>query len=221
MAHYNIESRLADAIMDNPQLIPVVNRLGITLGVGEGSIGSICTSACVDPDFFLSVVNTFIDADYFPANPRGSFSLSKTIDYLAKTSDYYLVVQLPNIDRHFGSLLARSGNDNNLSLLRDFYEDMRRQMADCLRNDIDSLFPSLGRGIRPGNYRDLIARHNDIEAKLHDLLYFFVVHLRGSYDANLCMAVVSAVFSLDKDYSQNNRIRSRILLPAMEEMRQG
>lgn len=58
-----------------------------------------------------------------------------------------------------------------------------------------------------------VAGYMEVEEKLHDLLYFFVEHLRGNYDANLCTAVVSAVFSLERDLCQNNRIRSRILLP--------
>lgn len=218
MAHYNKDSKLSEAVMANPQIIPVINRLGISLGVGDGSIGSACVQAHVDPDFFLSVVNTFLDEDYFPANPRGTFTLSKTIDYLRKTSEFYLRVQLPNIDRHFSSLLSRSGEDNNLALLRGFFDDMRQQFSDCMRYDLEVLFPALVSGNVPKDFRLSLSGHAEMEAKLHDLLYFFVVHLRGDYDSNLCMAVVSAVFSLEKDYSQNNRIRNRILLPIMEEM---
>jgi len=218
MALYNKDTKLADAVLANPQIIPVVNRLGVSLGVGDSSIGSTCVSAHIDPDFFLSVVNTFLDEDYFPVNPTGTFTLSKTIDYLRKTSGYYISVQLPNIERHFGSLLARSGKDNNISLLQGFFEDMKSQMTDCLRYDMEKLFPALERGDVPSGFRFFFTGHTEVEAKLHDLLYFFVAHLRGDYDSNLCMAVVTAIFSLDKDYCQNNRIRNRILLPIMEKM---
>ena len=51
MGLYNRETKLSTAILEHPQLIPVVNRLGIMLGVGDMSIGSICANAHIDPDF--------------------------------------------------------------------------------------------------------------------------------------------------------------------------
>ncbi|MDE6399923.1 MAG: helix-turn-helix transcriptional regulator [Muribaculaceae bacterium] len=218
MAIYNKESKLSDAVLDNPQLIPVINRLGVSLGIGDSTIGSICAKAHIDSDFFLSVVNTFIDKDYFPVNARGTFTLEKTIDYLEKTSRFYKMVQLPNIERHFTSLMMRSGTDNNLGHLQTFFIEMRNQLSECLTYETDVFFPSLKKGIVLADMERVLSGHAEVEAKLHDLLYFFVVHLRGDYDRNLCMAVVSSVFSLERDYSQNNRIRSRILFPIMEEM---
>lgn len=221
MVLYNKDSKLSEAVLANPQLIPVVNRLGVSLGVGDSSVWSICAHAHIDPDFFLAVVNTFLNEDYFPSNPRGSFSLGETMDYLRKTTGFYIGVQLPNIERHFASLLARSGSDNNLELLRGFFDEMKRQLTDCLHYDMQTLFPALENGMVPAGFRESFTGHAEAEARLHDLLYFFVVHLRGEYDSNLCMAVVTAIFSLDKDYCQNNRIRTRILLPIMEEMERG
>lgn len=218
MAIFNKESKLADAVLSNPQLIPVINRLGVNLGVGDASIGAICANADIDSDFFLSVVNTFLDKDYFPVNPRGTFTLEKTVDYLEKTSRFYQMVQLPNIERHFNSLLMRSGKDNNLMLLQRFFIEMKKQLSECLQYETEIFFPALKAGEISVDKESLAGGYAEVEEKLHDLLYFFVVHLRGGYDRNLCMAVVSAIFSLEKDYCQNNRIRNRILFPIVEEM---
>ncbi len=177
------------------------------------SCGSVGSSA-----FFISVVNTFLDESYFPSNSRDTFSLEKTIDYLSKTSVYYLRVQLPNIERHFDSLISRSGTDNNLGLLRHFFTDMRHELVECVNYDERLLFPALRNGNVPSDCNRYVNAHTEVEEKLHDLLTFFVVHLQGDYDRNLCMAVVSSVFSLQKDVSQNNRIRNRILLPIIREM---
>lgn len=199
--------------MSHPSLLPVVDRLGIRLGVGDATIGEVCDDRGIDPDFFLSVINTFLDEEYFPVNARGTFTIEKTVAYIRKTNAYYLRVQLPNIDRHFKSLIDRSGDDNNLDMLRTFYQDMRMQMTESLRYDDEVLFPALSSGRVEVSSESAVAGYMEVEEKLHDLLYFFVEHLRGNYDANLCTAVVSAVFSLERDLCQNNRIRSRILLP--------
>ncbi|MEZ3531973.1 MAG: helix-turn-helix transcriptional regulator [Muribaculaceae bacterium] len=218
MAVYNKDSRLSEVVMAHPSIIPVINRLGVSLGVGDDSVGAVCAERGIDSAFFISVVNTFLDESYFPSNSRDTFSLEKTIDYLSKTSVYYLRVQLPNIERHFDSLISRSGTDNNLGLLRHFFTDMRHELVECVNYDERLLFPALRNGNVPSDCNRYVNAHTEVEEKLHDLLTFFVVHLQGDYDRNLCMAVVSSVFSLQKDVSQNNRIRNRILLPIIREM---
>ncbi|MDE6336584.1 MAG: helix-turn-helix transcriptional regulator [Muribaculaceae bacterium] len=213
MALYNRESKLSEAILNHPQLIPVINRLGVRLGVGEHTIGSICSREHIDADFFLSVINTFLDPDYFPVNARDTFTREKTVDYLRKTSFYYVKVQIPNIRRHFGSLIARSGEDNNLAQLHRFFEETALQIENIVAKDEVTVFPALLSGDLDNVTEVSAESHSEVEEKLHDLLYLFVAHLRGDYDRNLATAVVTAIFSLEKDYRQNNRIRRRILLP--------
>ncbi|MDE6770579.1 MAG: hemerythrin domain-containing protein, partial [Muribaculaceae bacterium] len=130
-----------------------------------------------------------------------------------KPSSYYVKVQIPNIRRHFGSLIARSGEDNNLGQLHRFFEETALQIESIVARDEESVFPALLSGDLDNVTEVSAESHSEVEEKLHDLLYLFVAHLRGDYDRNLATAVVTAIFSLEKDYRQNNRIRRRILLP--------
>lgn len=213
MAILNKETNIADALLRHPELIPVVNRLGVTLGVGQHTIGSLCFDMGMSPAFFLSVVNTFLDEGYFPADAQDTFTLGSTVDYLSKTASYYLYVQIPNIRRHFESLMARSGNDNNLATLYSYFEDTASLMASCGSNDENEIFPSLLAGVNPVSLVESVISHEEAETRLHDLLRLFIGSLKGECDRNLTMAVVSAISMLGKDYRQNNRIRRRILLP--------
>ncbi len=213
MAIYNKESKLSDAILAHPQLIPVINRLGVGLGVGEQNIGTICLQRDIDVDFFLSVINTFLDEDYFPVNAKDTFTLEKTADYLQKTSRYYLHVQLPNIRRHFESLISRSGKANNLAKLFEFFEETSSLLREAVASDDRELYPAFAEGKAEKETAASVKSHKEVEEQLHDLLYLFVAHIRGDYDRNLATAVVTSIFSLETDYSQNNRIRRRILLP--------
>lgn len=204
--------------MAHPQIITVIERLGVSLGVGDLSIGAICMKMHIDTDFFLSVVNTFVDHNYFPRNPNDYFTLHRTVQYLERTGHYYRQALLPNIDRHFMRLVEVSGSDNNLQMLNRFYLELRTQFNMCIDNDENVVYPGLLEGKSAMSPEAFESSHLEVEERLHDLLYFFVAHLRGEYDHNLCMAVVSAVFALHHDYQQNNRIRRRILLPIMRTM---
>lgn len=214
MAVYSRESKISEALMSFPSLIPVVNRLGVNLGVGDSTIEEVCKTHGIDTDFFLSVINTFIEDEYFPQNALNAFTLDRTIDYLEKTGQYYLHVQLTNIERHFNVLIQRSGKDNNLSHLQKFFNEVKRQFEESIQYEKTNLFPRLRNHNLQGLSKDeILLVSREIEDKLEDLLTFFVVHLRGDYDRNLCMGVVTAIFSLRKDVNQNNRIRMRILIP--------
>ena len=59
---------------------------------------------------------------------------------------------------------------------------------------------------------------DSLEEKLDDLKSLFVIPLRGEYDLNLCHGVIFALYSLEKDIKQHNRIRNRILRPIADAM---
>lgn len=219
MAIYNKDSRLAEILMNHPSLIPVLSRLGIKLGVGDKTVGDACVNPTDKISFLLSIINTFVDEDYFPSDSADFFSLNKTIDYLEKTDEYYLKIQLPNIEHHFNLLIKKSGTQNNLLHLKDFFYEMKNQMEENVIYELQEIFPQIKKNNFDKSLRYKIIDANvETEEKIRDLLIFFIMHLKGEYDSNLCAGVVAAIYSLSKDLHQNNRIRTRIFVPMLEKM---
>lgn len=218
-------STLAEAIFATPSLIPVINRFGILLGVGDASVAEVCRRHDIDTEFFLAIVNTFLNDDYFPDTLSGALPLGKVLEYLHLTDRYYAEVQLPNIERHFQALLHSSPEKNNLPLLQRFFLEMKSELLSCIEFDNLTAFPLIRSILSYGkatagmseSLPDSLARRGVVE-KVDDLSAFFVIHLKGDYNRNLCMAVVSAVFHLSRDIRQNNRIRERILSPALQSL---
>lgn len=222
MPLYNKDSKLCEVIFHQPEVLTVVNRFGIYLGVGDASIDEVCHAHHLDTDFLLAILNTYLNEDYFPETVLKSFSLKKIISYLDKTDTYYRQFQLPNIEKHFNSLAAQSDPDNNIGLLRRFFLEMKQELLSRIDRDSKTLFPLLlkmeesgcaGQEDAIGTVIKLTGDEDHIEDKLNDLLSFFIIHLKGDYDANLCRAVVTSLSTLEKDVKQNNRIRERILRP--------
>ena len=121
MALINAESKLCEVILNEPSLIPVINRFGIILGVGDKNIRTVCEEKNLDCEFFVTILNTFINEDYFPENRLKSFCATQIVDYLTQTNAYYQQFQIPNIERHFNSLISQSDSDNNnLELMKQF-----------------------------------------------------------------------------------------------------
>lgn len=234
MPLFNRESKLHDAIFCDPSLLPVLDRFGITLGVGDNSIEDVCISHNLSPDFLLAVINTFLNDDYFPEAIFHTFKISTLIDFLAKSNEYCSREQLPNIERHFNLLLKRSPENKSLSSFFEFFREMKNDLQECDRLDAEHWFPFIFRKSEdtiyandsiswnpdlvhslPERLSEAFLSRDSVEDKITDLESLFVLHLHGDYDKTLCLAVINAIFMLHKDIRQNNRIRNRILLPTV------
>ncbi len=235
---FNSDSKLRDIIFYDVSVIPVLDRFGIRLGVGDITVGEYCQDKDIDLDFLLAVINVFLDKDFIPANPVRVTRLEQVAEYLEKTDLYYRNISLPNIERHFNILISKSQQNkrgDNLDMLKKFFSNLRDDFCKFIDTDINLWIPLFRRsaGI-PGKYigieneNDLLDKFNEdkreafsiggniIEDQLRDLLSFFVVYLKGEYDNNLMVAVVSSLFVLEKDVTQNNRVRDRILKPLLK-----
>ncbi len=222
--------RLSEVVEEHPSLIPVINRFGIRLGLGDKPVKAICEEHSLDTDFFLTVINTFLNEEFFPEKKLQTFHTSQIIDYLRKTNLYYARYQLPNIELHLNSLISMSAPGNSsLSLIGRFFSSFKEELSARIQDDDEHWFPyclSLSKrlGKEPSGAIDGLritkeCRAEDpIEALLADLKSLMIKHLSGDYDENLCYAVLFSICSLEKDIKQHNRIRYRILTPMVSAM---
>lgn len=220
MALVTPDTKLCEVIVDEPSVVPVINRFDIVLGVGDRTIKSICKEKGIDTSFFITILNAFIHESFFLENVTGAFNAGDVVDYLRKTNNSYLRNQLPNIERHFAALISRSDSNNNLPLLFNFYKEVKTEIERRIDSDnqwFDAIISAEQSNSEVSVAGNAVKAESDsIEDKLSDLINMFVIHLRGDYDRNLCHAVLFAVISLEKDICQNNRIRNRVLRPLVD-----
>lgn len=220
MALVTPDTKLCEVIVDEPSVVPVINRFDIVLGVGDRTIKSICKEKGIDTSFFITILNAFIHESFFLENVTGAFNAGDVVDYLRKTNNSYLRNQLPNIERHFAALISRSDSNNNLPLLFNFYREVKTEIERRIDSDnqwFDAIISAEQSNSEVSVAGNAIQAESDsIEDKLSDRINMFVIHLRGDYDRNLCHAVLFAVISLEKDIRQNNRIRNRVLRPLVD-----
>lgn len=223
--------QMSEVVEEHPSLIPAINRFGIRLGLGDKSVKTICDEYQLDTDFLLTVINTFLNEEYFPERKLQTFHTLQIIDYLTKTNQDYLRYQLPNIERHLTSFISMSTPGNNtLNLIGKFFSSFKEELTARIEKDNTVWFPyclALSEKINgcqaseetgvfqlTGEQR----LEDPIEALLSDLKGIMVKHLSGDYNENLCYAVIFGISSLEKDIKQHNRIRYRILTPVVSAM---
>ncbi len=217
--------KLSDIIIEHPSIITVLNRFNIFLGVGDKTVEQMCLEKNLNTDFFVIILNTYSHEEYFPEKLLKNFDVALIINYLNSTNDYYCQFIIHNIENHFNLLLKCSKDENtNIELLYNFFIEVKTELLNRINYDTDVLFKEiLSLDKEPSNNTNSEANYikiqpydniNDaIEDKVGDLVNMFVIHLRGKYNPNLCIAVLSAIINLKRDLCQNNRIRNRILMP--------
>lgn len=136
--------QMSEVVEEHPSLIPVINRFGIRLGLGDKSVKAICEEYRLDTDFLLTVINTFLNEEYFPEKKLQTFHTSQIIDYLTKTNQYYQRYQIPNIERHLGSFISMSTPGNNtLNLIGKFFSSFKEELTSRIEKDDRVWFPLL------------------------------------------------------------------------------
>lgn len=201
MLFLDASSILSETIDTNHQLIPVINRFGIKLGLGDRTIEDICNTAHINTKFFLAIVNTYLNEDYFPERILQKFSIDMVIDFLKRTDLYIHQAQLYNLEKHLNAFIAMSDPANKqLELIRKMFLRFKDEMNKVSGQYIDEKETPL--------------------AFLHDLKQIFVKHISGNYNENMCYAVIFSIDSLEKDLDKYNRIREKILLPKINELKE-
>lgn len=199
MSFLTSSSILSEYVSENYLLIPVLNRFGIKLGLGDRTVSAICEEYKLNTDFFLSILNTYLDEDYFPERKLQEFDIQLVSDYLKHTDAYYAHAQIPNIEKHLNAFIAMSDpNNKQLELIRKLFSRFKAELlsriSDGILNDDISL------------------------ALLLDLKNILIKHITGNFNGNLCYAVIFSLDSLINDLGKHNRIRDRILKPMIQKL---
>ncbi len=201
MLFLDASSILSEVIEENHQLIPVVNRFGVKLGLGDKTIGDICHSANINTDFFLAILNTFLNEDYFPERKLQKFDLELVLKYIKQTDAYLIHGQLHNLEKHMNAFLSMSDPNNaQLKLIGKLFSDFKKELLGLIEQ-------GMVKGDTP-------------LALLTDLKSIIIKHISGNFNENMCYAVIFTLDSFQKDLEKHNRIREKILKPMLDELDQ-
>ncbi len=224
------DKKMADLIHMNYLLVSVISRFGIQLGFGDKTVSQVCDENKVNTDFFLEIVNSFNDKEYFPEKHLQDFSIQLIIDYLGKTHQYYLKEKIPEIEQLIDQMIKKCYSHNkHAHLLRSFFKEYKEELVNHISREDETVFPyaikiennylsrdqtvqeeQFTEGYTIDFYR---SEHNNIEEKLFDLKNIIIKYLPSPENQALCSKVLSALFILEQDMNDHSRIEDNVLIP--------
>ncbi|PTN10300.1 hemerythrin domain-containing protein [Mangrovibacterium marinum] len=219
MKIFTKDNKISSLVATNSNLIPVINRFGILLGFKEKTIEEICLEKNVNTDFFLAIVNTYTNENYFPEDELLSFSPLLLIDYLKTTHRYYNQYVLPKIERLLAAVMQTCAeNCSSLKMISSFYQKFKTELHIHLAQEDEKVFPYIidlyhnrvlteGKSIR--KYED---EHTSVEEKLSDLKNLVIKYLEPTYDPSAMVEFLNTLFQFEKDLFDHARIEDLILI---------
>lgn len=224
MMLFSPQHKMSQVIKENYNLLPVINRFGIHLGFKDQTVEEVCHHHHVIPEFFLALVNTFHNEDYFPEKALQAFSPLLIVDYLKKTHVYYLEYVLPKIEGLLKALLqsCQSGCED-LQVIESFYRKYKSELLLHIQDEEEQAFPYVVRLVNQQypvnphyNIQTFEREHTNVDMKLNDLKNLLIKYLEPHYDANSCNEFLTELFRFEKDIKNHARIEDHILVPQVQ-----
>lgn len=231
---FNEKMKMAELIHQNYLLLPILNRFDIKLGFGDHTIREICKEQGINTDFFLVIVNSFNDHNYFPQDHLLSFPLSLIMDYIQKSHAYYLDVKVPQIEKLIKELIEHTDKSRlrEISMVEKFFSDYKSELIEHIREEEDHVYPyvmdidnayNTGQ-IEPRHIKAIrknpIARyeegHTNVEDKLFDLKNILIKYLPPISNYMISNALLIEIFRLERDLNDHARIEEKVLVPKVQ-----
>lgn len=191
---------MADLLSDYNELIPVLNRFGIKLGVGNKSIKELCIDYDLNLDLVINVLNVYLNKDFISDETVDKIEIESIVDYFQKTIDNYINDLIPNIEKHLNAfVLVSDTKTSELGVLKELFTKFRDRMSE--------------------NLQDISNYDEDLpDELLHDLKNILIKHISGDYNQNLTYAVIFSIHSFEQDLAAHNRLRNKVLRPVLEKL---
>jgi regulator of cell morphogenesis and NO signaling len=226
MQHFSGTDKLAKLIHSNQFLLPVINRFGIRLGFKDKTVSEVCNELNINENFFLTIVNTYYNEDYFPEADLLSFSPKLIVEYLRKTHAYYFNYLFPEVERRLDRVLTGcEGECDDLQLIKQFYTKYKDELSKHIQEEEDKVFPYIiaitdaweKKHEIPAKYssytvKDSENEHSNVDQKIYDLKNIVIKYLDPTYNDNDCNAFLYSIFQFERDLLDHARIEDKILV---------
>ncbi len=220
MEIFKKSDKLSGVIHRNYHLLPVLNRFGIRLGIKNKTVEEICVEKNIHSDFFLAIVNTYHNEDYFPCEEMYAFLPTEIISYLRQTHQYYHQYIIPKLDDLLARLISSSSYDlKALQMVDLFYKKYKEELTQHINHEEEKVFPYVTNLVENRltdpeyTIRSFEKEHSNVEEKLNDLKNLFIKYISPDYDDNICNDFLITLSLFEKDLEDHARIEEKILMP--------
>jgi regulator of cell morphogenesis and NO signaling len=209
---------MRELIDDNPFLLLIMRRFGISLGFGDNSIAKVCTMQGVHCNTFLAVAN------FISGKPHDTkdISLRALMDCLRSAHTYFLNFFLPNIRKKLIEVLGYE-DDNNLSmLLLRYFDNYVEEVSSHMDFENDTVFKNV-EALLDGNLPEKFniaafsAKHVGMSSKIKELKDIIIRYFPQK-NSDLLNEILLQLIDCEKDLESHCQIEDRLFIPEVKKL---
>jgi regulator of cell morphogenesis and NO signaling len=219
---------MAEVLVSNQILLPVINRLGIRFGFGDKNIEELTNENNIDTIFFVELCNLVVSGGNVRPKYIERFKTNWTIIYLTKSHNAYLtnyLVRIANFIQELKSSEPERAGD--LSILSNFFSEYTKDFKEHLKYEDEIIFPyinTLETAYEQNSYNDIIVsqikknsvidyikHHDSLYVQLNDLKNLFIKYLPAFKDEIRIINGLAIMYELETDLRTHELIENNIL----------
>jgi len=213
---------MSELLFHHHQLILVLERFGIKLGVHEKSVQEICNEYGISTRVFLLVINLAQNISYNSSLNFNVNEVKQLVTYLTNSHSYYSDEIFPEIIKNI-HLMSEHSQKPEMQLVEGFFNEYKQEVDQHFEYENNIVFPYILNLIDSNssdNYSviDYREHHDDIQEKLDDVKRLLIEHLPQKTENTLRRKILFALFDLDQDLQIHSKIENEILIPQVEQI---
>jgi regulator of cell morphogenesis and NO signaling len=221
--------KLSDIVESDKRALVLFPRFGIELGFGDITVAGICAEKEIDLNFFLLMVNTFLNPDYFPDSKLRDVDVDMLIGYLVESHNYYLEEKIPYLQSLLEEFKAVVEHPAVVQLER-FFEQYIDEVRSHLAYEDETAFPYIAmissfrkKASAPLGKIDYSVevfeeRHDNIEEKLSDLKSLLIKYFPPASDRYIRIRFLNELIDFEEDLINHARIEDKVLIPVVKQI---
>ncbi len=227
--------KMSDLVLINFELLSVLQRLRIPFGFKEKLVATVCQESNVDVDFFMDLIQWFLERDDFPQEQLMDYPPHWLIGYLQHTHRCYIDYQIPRLEKEIEQLDEIISTPNqSAQLMIHFFKEYIREFSEHIEEEEQIAFPYI-LGIENvvdgktqyaefkkkfGDYSidKYLKNHTDIEEKIVDLQNILLKYVPPPTNNCHFTNLLIEIYRLGKDLKDHTLLEENVLIPKVKEL---
>ena len=218
------DSKLAELIIECPDILDALSHLNIRLGFGEATIHEIAERYHLNREPFTAIIATYCNRlSYGKTIPKEA--LGDLLVFLKNSHNDFKRKQIPELKSLIASY-AGEVSEKHGKMLISFFDGYIREVHEHFRYEEETVFPYISTMLE--NYRtkgfaihEFEKNHTDIGQKLYDLKNILIKYMPEESNSTYRRKILCYLFTLEKQLAYHNNIEDYVLAPSVRDVEKG
>jgi regulator of cell morphogenesis and NO signaling len=226
------DTRMSDAVSENPFLLLFLEHLEIELPMQERSVGDLANEHHIPPGLFQTLISLYSDVSHSVDIPLTGKEMPVIIRFLQNSHRYYTEDVYPGIMDIIRDINI-SGSSMETVMIEKFFMEYLTEVKNHFDYEEETVFPYIRQlmemtdgvpatlemhGYSVAEYKE---HHDDIEEKLDDLKSLLIEYLPLKEGKKIRRKLLFRLYELEHDLRIHSRIEDYILIPLVASMEEG